>query len=350
MAPAAPPDDRQSHLDVDALDAYIGDRLPNAGQRLTATRLGAEMGVANALFLVERGDARWVLRQPPLVKNHPSASNTEREWRILQALEGTPVPHPTPLVFCDDPNVLGQPFMIMSLIVGFTPGFELPEPFLSDPALRFDLGMAYVDGCAALAQVDWQARGLEGLGKPDGFLERQVARWLGQLDGYRTRDLPEVDFLTNWLETNRPSMSAPGILHGDYSPFNVMVAPAPPSRLAAIVDWDTGTIGDPLLDIGHLLARWTEPGEDPVISLQAGGVEGYPTRSEMAARYAEATGRDISALAYYEVLALFKLAVILEGMYARQRAAGVPDESNTMTDAVIRLMRGAADFARGDRV
>jgi aminoglycoside phosphotransferase (APT) family kinase protein len=350
MADPAPPDDRPSALDTAALDAYIGDRLPNAGQPLTAVRLGADMGVANALFLVQRGDARWVLRQPPLVKNHPSASNTEREWRILQALEGTPVPHPAPLIYCDDAHVLGRPFMMMSLIDGFTPGFELPEPFLSDHALRFDLGMAYVDGCAALAQVDWQGRGLDGLGQPDGFLERQVARWLGQLDGYRTRDLPELDFLTGWLESSRPTMSAPGILHGDYSPFNVMVAPEPPARLAAIVDWDTGTIGDPLLDIGHLLARWTEPGEEPVISLQAGGADGYPTRSMMAARYAETTGSDLSEIAYYEVLALFKLAVILEGMYARQRGAGVPDESNTMREVVTRLLRGAADFARGDRV
>jgi aminoglycoside phosphotransferase (APT) family kinase protein len=115
------------------------------------------------------------------------------------------------------------------------------------------------------------------------------------------------------------------------------------------VDWDTGTIGDPLLDIGHLLARWTEPGEEPVVTLQAGGVEGYPTRANMAARYAERTGRDLTALPYYEALALFKLAVILEGRYARDRAGGVPDEANMMTEAVPELLRGAAEFARGER-
>jgi aminoglycoside phosphotransferase (APT) family kinase protein len=144
-------------------------------------------------------------------------------------------------------------------------------------------------------------------------------------------------------------MSEPAIIHGDYSPFNVMVAPQPPPRLAAIVDWDTGTIGDPLLDIGHLLARWTEPGEEPVINVQAGGVDGYPTRSEMAARYAERTGRDLGALAFYEVLALFKLAVILEGTYARESAAGVPEAERSMVDIVPRLLRGASEFARGER-
>src|SRR5690349_15732594 len=244
--------------------------------------MGEGTGIANALYLVRRGPETWVLRRPPEVKNDPSASDTGREWRILTALEGTPVPHPRPLLSCTDPSVIGAPFMMMELVDGFTPGFEIPEPFASDEPLRRGLAMAYVDGCAALSQVDWKARGLEGLGKPDGFLERQVPRWLAQLDRYRTRELPELDFVAKWLESRIPTMSQPAIIHGDYSPFNVMVVPEPPPRLAAIVDWDTGTIGDPLLDIGHLLARWTEPGEEPVINVQAGGIDGYPTRSEMA--------------------------------------------------------------------
>ena len=209
--------------------------------------------------------------------------------------------------------------------------------------------MAYVDGCAELSKVDWPARGLEGLGKPAGFLERQVSRWLAQLERYQSRRLPELEFVAGWLEDNRPEMSPAAILHGDYSPFNVMVASDPPVRLAAILDWDTGTIGDPLLDIGHLLARWTEPGEESVIGEQAGGTVGYPKRAEMAARYAESTGRDLRALAFYETLALFKLGVILEGTYARERAAGIPDERNSMEAMVPRLMNAAADFARGKR-
>jgi aminoglycoside phosphotransferase (APT) family kinase protein len=336
-------------LDLAALNDWIGDRLPGAGAGLTAHRIGQGTGTANALYLLSRGKRHWVLRRPPAARNHPSASDTKREWRILRALEGSGVPHPTPRLLCEDPAVTGSTFMIMDVVDGFTPGFELPAPFASDPGLRRDLAMAYVDGCAALSRVDWVSRGLAGLGKPEGFLERQVSRWTTQLDGYRTRPLPEFDFVAGWLEANRPRMSPAAIIHGDYSPFNVMVAPGPPARLAAIVDWDTGTIGDPLLDIGHLLGRWTEPGEEPVVGAQAGGVAGYPSRAEMAARYAQQTGRDISALAYYEALALFKLAVILEGSYARQAAAGVPDPANTMTEFVPRLLRGAAEFARGKR-
>jgi aminoglycoside phosphotransferase (APT) family kinase protein len=343
------PNTADTTLDVTVLDAWIGDRLPGLGHPLRAERLGAATGIANALFLLDRGEHRWVFRQPPAVKNDPSASDTMREWRLLKALEGTDVPHPAPLLVCDDTGVLGRPFMIMSVVDGFTPGFELPEPFLSDTSLRYDLGMAYVDGCAALADVDWHGRGLDGLGKPDGFLSRQVSRWLAQLDRYRVRPLPELDFVTNWLEANRPAMSPAGIIHGDYSPFNVMVAHDPPAQLAAIVDWDTGTIGDPLLDIGHLLARWTEPGEVPILGLQAGGADGYPSRAEMAARYADRSGRDLAALPYYETLALFKLAVILEGTYARQQAAGVPHHENSMAETVPSLLRGAAAFARGER-
>lgn len=337
-------------LDLEALTAWVGSSLGDSSEPLTATRIGATTGIANTLYELRRGSHTFVLRRPPAVLNDKSAGNMLREWRILTALEGTPVPHPTPRLLCEDPSVIGAPFLIMDKVDGFTPGYELPEPFHSDPQLRRGLAEAYVDGLVELAGVDWRGRGLEGLGRPGGFLERQVPRWLAQLERYRTRDLPELDFVTDWLERNRPPMGAPGVLHGDYSPFNLMVAPRPPARLAAIVDWDTGTIGDPLLDIGHLLGRWTDPREEPVLTLQAGGPEHYPTRAELAARYAERSGRDLSALPYYECLALFKLAVILEGSVGRAVAAGAPEDDRGMAPMVERLMRAAAGFARGERV
>jgi aminoglycoside phosphotransferase (APT) family kinase protein len=336
-------------LDTAQLDAWLGDRLPGDGHPLDAERIGASSGIGNALFLIRRGGHEWVLRRPPAVINAPGASDMLREWRILSALEGTPVPHPTPRLLCEDEGVIGAPFFLMDRIHGFTPGYSLPPPFDTDRQASWDLAMAYVNGLVALSKVDWRARGLEGLGKPEGFLERQVPRWLGQLARYRTRDLPELDFVSGWLEANRPAMSPAAMIHGDYSPFNVMVAPDPPARLAAIIDWDTGTIGDPLLDIGHLLARWTDAGEEPILDMQAGQVDAMPSRKEMAERYEDGTGRDLSSLAYYEVLALFKLGVILEGTYARQAKAKVPEQDNTMAVLVPRLMAGAAAFARGER-
>lgn len=333
-------------LDVKRLEDWIGDRLGGTDEPLAAERLGAEAGIANALYILSRGGKRWVLRRPPAIKNHPSAANTEREWRILRALEGSSVPHPKPELFCDDPSVIGATFMIMGMVDGFTPGVEIPDWISSDESALHQLGMAYVDGLVELQKVDWVAGGLEGLGKPDGFLERQVARWMAQLDGYRVREIPEEKFLAEWLEANRPQMSPAAIMHGDYSPYNVMVANEPPVRLAAIIDWDTGTIGDPLLDIGHLLGRWVEPGEECPLGHEP-LPPGYPTRKEMADRYQQGSGRDLSALPYYAALSLFKLGVILEGTHARATKAGEP---SPMQDTVPGLFRVAAEFARGDRV
>lgn len=332
-------------LDVGPLDDWIGDRLPGAGQPLTAARLGADAGIGNALYLLDRGRHRWVLRRPPAIKNHPSAANTEREWRILHALEGSAVPHPEPLLFCDDPSVIGTTFMIMSVIDGFTPAVGIPAWIADDADNLYALGMAYVDALVELQKVDWATAGLADLGKPEGFLERQVSRWMGQLEGYRVRELPEEAFLTDWLERNRPSMSPAAILHGDFSPFNVMVANDPPVRLAAVIDWDTATIGDPLLDIGHLLARWAHHGELHPLGHEP-QPQGSPTRADMAARYAERSGRDLTALAYYEALSLFKLGIILEGSYARAVAAGEPSRTAQTVPALFRV---AAAFARGER-
>jgi aminoglycoside phosphotransferase (APT) family kinase protein len=189
-----------------------------------------------------------------------------------------------------------------------------------------------------------QAR--RGLGRPEGFLDRQVSRWLGQLDGYRTRDSPGLDWLAGWLEANRPPGHPATLMHGDYSPYNVMASPRDTRRLAAVVDWDTGTIGDPLLDVGHLLARWTEPGEEPAIGVwNIEARDGLPSRAELAARYADRTGADLSALPYYQALALFKLAVILEGSVARWRGP----EAEARAGMVDRLIGYAGLLARGER-
>ncbi|MET0920783.1 MAG: phosphotransferase family protein [Acidimicrobiia bacterium] len=336
-------------VDVEALTEWVGDGLPGAGTPFTAERMGQEQGIANALFALHRAGERWVLRRPPAVKNHPTASNIAREWRVLQALGGTDVPHARALLFCEDTEVIGAPFMISEFVDGFTPIGLLPPPFDAGGAVVRDLSFAYVDALVALGAVDWRSRGLEGFGKPDGFLERQVSRWRTQLDGYRVREFPDEELVCEWLESNRPESGAPAILHGDYSQTNVMVAPDLPPRVAAIVDWDTCTIGDPLLDIGHLLSRWSDPSRPGFVAQAPRDVSGFPTHDELAAHYAERSGRDLSALAYYECLTDFKLAVIVEGTYARQFHAGVPDSQNTMAEIPLRLFRHAADIARGER-
>lgn len=349
MSPTSPSASEQHALPVEQLTEWVGDRLPGAGVPFAAHRIGMDVGVANMLFALRRSGHTFVLRRPPLVKNAPSASNVPREWRILTALDATPVPHPSPLLYCDDADVIGSPFLIMSFVDGFTPIGTLPPPY-DVPRARRALAFAMVDAAADLAAVDWEARGLHGFGKPAGFLDRQVGRWMGQLETYRTRDIPGLDALADWLEASRPAVQPPGVLHGDYSPFNVMASPDTPERLAAVVDWDSSTVGDPVLDIGHLLARWTEPGEEPALGrLDILRRDGLPRRAELAARYAQRSGRDLSALPYYEALALFKLGLILEGGVRRAQTTGDKTAAAATAATVDRLIDVARQFARGER-
>jgi aminoglycoside phosphotransferase (APT) family kinase protein len=311
-------------VDVPRLEAWIGERLPGAGAPLEVRRITS--GASNEIFELRRADHCWVLRRPARVPQVPP-ENMLREFRVLRALEGTPVPHPKPLLVCDDPRVIGAFFYLMERIEGFAPRLPLPPPFDTEVAARRGLGTELVDALAALARVDWRAAGLEGLGRPEGYLERQVDRWLGQLERYRTRELPGLDLVAGWLREARPEMGEPGLLHGDFQLANAIFHHGAPARLAALVDWEQSTIGDPLVDLGWLLALWDEPGEEPIRGAGNARVNqqpGFPTRAELAARYAAASGRSLDSLGWYEVLALFKLACVLEGAFAR-RARGQSD-------------------------
>jgi aminoglycoside phosphotransferase (APT) family kinase protein len=337
------------------LDLWLRDRLPGDDSPLEAEPIGAGAGAANLLYRLRRGDEQWVLRRPPASRVTASANDMQREWRILTALEGSPVPHPRPILLGTEEGPLDASFLIIGLVDGFTPIGELPDPY-NLPESRRALSFALVDALAHMAQLDWRERGLSDLGKPEGFLERQVSRWLGQLDTYRRRDLPGMDEVAAWIDSHRPSAATPvGLMHGDYSAFNVMARHDDPTQLAAVIDWDTGTIGDPLLDLGHLLARWTEPGEEPVLGRWDIGDgdpalrEGLATRAELAEHYARATGVDVSDLRFYEVLAQFKLAVILEGQRVRAVERGADAAAKEFEEMVDGLIGGALAFARGDR-
>ena len=271
-----------------------------------------------------------------------------REFRVLRALESTPVPHPTPVAMCADDSVIGAPFYVMARIDGFTPRIPLPSPFADDPAARHDMGIQVVEVLGQLARVDWEREGLVGFGKPDGYLDRQVDRWLGQLERVRERELPSVDEIASWLREHTPAMAQAGIIHGDYQLANVMFEHAAPARVAAVIDWEQSTIGDPLVDLGWLLALWDEPGEVPVRGGDERRVnqeEGFPTRRELARRYAEVAQRDVDALGWYEVLALFKLACVLEGAYARFARGESTNPAHARLEAMVpNLFRSAAQI------
>jgi len=306
-------------------------------------------GASNEIWEIRSGENRWVLRRP--ASDSTLRSDTlAREFWVLRALDGTSVPHPQALAVCEDSEVIGGPFLVMAHVDGFTPRIPLPEPFAGDASSRHDMGVAMADVLGHLAAVDWRANGLDDFGRPDGYLDRQVDRWLGQLERARTRELPDVDDVAAWLRANVPSMGEPGILHGDYQFANVMFDHDTPARIAAVVDWEQSTIGDPLVDLGWLLALWDEPGEEPVRGgdeVRVNQQDGFPTRAELAARYAHVTGRLLDALGWYEVLALFKLACVLEGAYARFARGESQNPAHARLEAMVPgLLQSAGKLVR----
>jgi aminoglycoside phosphotransferase (APT) family kinase protein len=302
-------------LDLRRLTTWLDERGLGEGEVVAEP---ITVGASNLIFDLRRGDQHWVLRRPPRVPVSPTAHDMVREFRMLSALEGTAVPHPMPLALCTDERVIGARFFVMEFVDGFVPRDPLPPPFDADHGARRAFGFELVDGLAALAGVDWEAHGLAGFGRPEGYLDRQVDRWLGQLAKYRMRDIPHIDEVAEWLRGNVPAMGEPGIIHGDYQLINTLFEYGAPARLAAIVDWEQSTIGDPLVDLGWLLAGWHHAGEEPSFTAAyLADRHGFATRDELAGRYAHRTRRDLTHLDWYRVLALFKLACVLEGHYAK---------------------------------
>jgi aminoglycoside phosphotransferase (APT) family kinase protein len=318
--------------------------LPGAGVPELAFIMG---GSQNEIYSVRRGGAHYVLRRPPGVVPPGRNKTMLREYRVLSALNGTDVPHAHAVAVCEDESLMGSTFYLMEHVDGWSPVSvsTWPAPFDTDPAARAELGTAVIDGIARLARVDWRARGLEGFGNPDGFLERQVDRWLSHLASFQIRELPGVDVAAAWLRTHVPATFEPGIIHGDYQFANVMFGHERPGHLAAIVDWEMSTIGDPLLDLGWVLQSW--PGDESNRMSAYGDLSGMPARDEMLELYARVSGRPVDAIDYYVVLARFKLGIVLEGGYAAYKSG---KSTNVRVEGyesiVLELLAGAADLAR----
>ncbi|MGW6728014.1 phosphotransferase family protein [Nocardia sp. NPDC055029] len=283
-------------------------------------------GTQNIMLRFTRSSTEFVLRRGPLHPRATTNDNLRREMRLLSALADTAVPHARLIASCPDESVLGESvFYLMEPVDGFNAAVELPTLHASDENVRYQMGLAVVDALAILSTTDFEAVGLAEFGRPEGFLERQVPRWLSELDsytrfaGYPSHELP-VEPVAEWLTRNRPATGPIGIMHGDYHLANVMFAPDGP-EVAAIVDWEMCTLGDPMLDLGWLLATWPDPDRrvDTIGSALA-GAGGLPTAQELVRRYGERTGFDVSAADWYTVLACFKLGIILEGTYARSCA------------------------------
>ncbi|GAB3976235.1 phosphotransferase family protein [Actinoallomurus acanthiterrae] len=305
-------------VDGPALQRHFERHLPQCAGPLRVTPLHG--GRSNLTYEVTDGTHRWVLRRPPLGVLTPTAHDMDREYRVVAALGSTGVPVARAVLSCPDPTVIGAPFSVVDFVEG-TVLRDGDEAATLDPADARRSAEALVDALVDLHSVDAADAGLDGFGRPEGYLERQVRRWRGQWDKIATRALPGIGELHGRLARTLPVSGAPAIVHGDYRLDNVILAPGDPGRIAAIVDWEMATLGDPLADLGMLLMYW-EPTCEPVLGVRhvPTANPGFPSGRELAERYAERSGRDLGDLRFYRALAYFKLAVIAEGIHARHLA------------------------------
>lgn len=329
-------------LRTQGVEGRIGEVTPLAG------------GTQNVVLRIELDGRPVVLRRPPEHPRPTSDRTIAREITVLRGLAGTDVPHPRLIAGCEDTSVLGVVFYLMELIDGVNPGEEVTAEQRADPELRHGQGLAMARALSRLGALDPTAQGLDVLRKPGSFLEKQVPQWLRHLEGYREfpdwepGGLPDVELVARWLEEQRPPDAPPGVMHGDFHLNNVLLARTEPA-VAAIVDWEMCTVGDPLLDLGWLMVTWPQ---EPT-AMDVGGplaqLGGLPTRKELVAAYAEAGGREPVHVDWYTALAGFKLGIVLEGTWARASAGKAPQEiGQRLHDHAVGLLTLAGRVARGE--
>jgi aminoglycoside phosphotransferase (APT) family kinase protein len=335
-------------LVLEPLAGFLNSHGLGAGD-IEASPIGD--GHSNVTYLLERGGAEVVLRRPPRPPLPPSAHDVLREARLLRALQDTPARVPEILAVCDDPALIGSPFYLMERLEGDVIVSSVPAA-LDTPAERRRIGEELLEGLVEIHAVDWQAVGLEGFGKPTGYLERQLRRFSGLWELNRTREIPSVEHVARWLGERIPRSADATIVHGDYRLGNTMFASGAPARLLAVLDWEMATIGDPLADLGYLYMMWTER-DDPELGIREAlgrvtRAEGFPTRAELISSYEQRSGRSMSDIRWYTTLALWKMTVFMEGNYKRA-VAGTTDDPylKQFGDGVLELARRAEEMTRG---
>jgi aminoglycoside phosphotransferase (APT) family kinase protein len=335
-------------LVLDTLEAFLDEHGLGEGP-IRATPIGD--GHSNVTYLIERRGCEVVLRRPPRPPLPPSAHDVLREARLLRALASTAARVPAVLAVCAEPETIGSPFYVMEMVPGEVIVSTVPAA-LDTPAERRRVGEELIDALVEIHAVDWRAAGLEDFGKPTGYLERQLRRFGGLWELNKTREIPAVESVGRWLSEHIPGSGPATIVHGDFRLGNTLFSAQAPARLAAVLDWEMATIGDPLADIGYLCMMWTEEG-DPTGGLRehVGKVtraEGFPTRAQLIERYEAGSGRSMSDIRWYTTLALWKSVVFMEGNYKRA-IAGTTDDPylKQFGEGVLELAAQAEELANG---
>lgn len=327
------------------LAEYLRGKLPGADQPLTVRQFGG--GAANLTYWLGFGSREFVLRRPPLGPVAPSAHDMAREYRVLSVLHRAFPPAPQAFHFCEDPGMIGAPFFVMERKKGVVVRRTLPDEYRTLADAPQQISRALVDSLADFHAVDYPSLGLGELGKPGGFLSRQIEGWNKRWHGAKLHDLPEMAAVYMWLRDHIPETSAVTLVHNDYKLDNVMLDPTDPGRVVAVFDWDMCTLGDPLSDLGALLTYWTGPEDPPFMqeiarTFMPVGDPRFLTRAELVTRYAERSGRDVSNIRFYHVLGLFRLTVILAQIYIRFHRGQTRDQRFAAFGPMVALVARAA--------
>ena len=330
-------------LDIPKLEAFLRSSFPNEGSVLTVKQFPS--GHSNLTYSIQLGDRQMVLRRPPFGSKVKSAHDMGREFHVLSKLHPAYPPAPQVLLYCQDDSVLGAPFYLMEPISGVILRRDPPAGLPFTPQTARGLCESFVDNLARLHSIDYAAIGLADLGKPQGYLERQVRGWIERYHASKTHDIPEVDKISEWVQQNLPQSSYATLIHNDYKFDNMILDPADLTKIIGLLDWEMCTLGDPLSDLGTAVAYWVEASDPDDLQQLRWGPTNYPgsmTRRELVHRYAKSSGRDVSNMIFYLVFARFKVAVIVQQIYYRFYAGLTKDQRFASMPALVQTLLRAS--------
>lgn len=331
-------------LPVDRLTAYLREHFPQGDGSLSIEQF--PQGHSNLTYLLRWGTKELVLRRPPFGNQVKSAHDMGREYRILSRLCDVFPAAPRPELYCEDESIIGAPFYLMERRHGLILRKLLPREMTIDSTMARRMSCALVDQLAALHAVDYQAAGLADMGKPAGYVERQVTGWVKRYEQAKTSEVLSMNQVAGWLAARLPSESGTAIIHNDYKYDNVMLDANDPTRIVAVLDWEMATLGDPLMDLGTTLGYWVEAGDPEPLQRAAFGPTAIPgslTRGEVVDRYREQTGAAVSNPLFYYCFGLFKLAVIVQQIYARYVRGHTTDPRFAQLDRLVSLLGEQAE-------
>ena len=318
---------RGEELPVAQLSNYLTQQLPDSTGAITIRQFPS--GHSNLTYALQIGAREFVLRRPPFGANIKSAHDMGREYRILSRLRSVYEKIPRAILFCDNETIIGTPFYLMERVNGIVLRAQPPQGITLTPEILSNLSIAFVKNLAAIHAVDYTSAGLSDLGKPHGYVARQVRGWSERYSNAKTDDIPEMERVAGWLAENQPAREASGaaLIHNDYKYDNLVLDPDT-LQIRAVLDWEMATIGDPLMDLGTTLGYWVEENDPEELRALAFGLTMLPgnlTRAEIIERYARASGRDVSRVQFYYGFGIFKIAVIVQQIYARWKHGHTQD-------------------------